>query len=290
MSAVQPYVGRFAPSPSGPLHFGSLVAALAAYLDARANKGKWLLRIEDLDPPRESPTAATEIINQLHSFGFDWDEIPLYQSTRLDAYAETHQKLTDAGMVYQCICSRKSIPSIYGGTCRNRQLDVAPSAIRLLTPDAVIAFEDQILGRRSFDMRRDIGDFIIKRKDGLFAYQLAVVVDDQYQGITHVIRGSDLLDSTPRQICLQQYLNFRPVFYAHFPVILGNDGHKLSKQTNATPITTEDPPTVIKFALRALGQMPVKQTRPGLMLRAAVNQWSLKSVPAQLNLKYSGLF
>ena len=290
MSSVQPYVGRFAPSPTGPLHFGSLVAALASYLDARSNGGKWLLRIEDLDPPRESPTAPAEIIEQLKAFGLEWDESPLFQSTRLDAYQESLNGLESAQKTYRCRCSRKKTRGVYPGTCRDKSIsDDQPSAVRLRVPDTTIEFDDQILGLQRYRARYDIGDFIIKRKDGLFAYQLAVTVDDEFQGVNHVIRGSDLLDSTPRQICIAQYLGFRVMHYAHFPVILGNDGQKLSKQTHASPIATEDARSVIIRALGALGQKPVKRATIDRMLHSAVNQWSLETVPKRLNLEYQHL-
>ncbi|MEO2177495.1 MAG: tRNA glutamyl-Q(34) synthetase GluQRS, partial [bacterium] len=257
MSSVKQYVGRFAPSPTGPLHLGSLVAALASYLDARANNGLWLLRIEDLDPPRESLTAPGKIVTQLHSFGLHWDGELLYQSSRLDAYAEAFDRLTESGYVFPCTCSRKAVQGVYSGTCRGRQHVTGPSASRLLTEDRQIHFTDLIQEYQSWNLEKEIGDFIIKRKDGLFAYQLAVVVDDEYQGVNHVVRGSDLLDSTPRQIYLAEILGFRAMTFAHFPVVLGPDGHKLSKQAHAKPVTTENRAEVFNLALQALNQPPV---------------------------------
>ena len=281
MSSVKPYVGRFAPSPTGPLHLGSLVAALASYLDARANNGLWLLRIEDLDPPRESLTAPGKIIKQLQSFGFHWDGDLLYQSTRLDAYAEALDRLKQSGLVFPCTCSRKAVQGVYSGTCRGRQHVTGPSASRLLTEDREIHFIDLIQGYQSCNLEKDSGDFIVKRKDGLFAYQLAVVVDDEYQGVSHVIRGSDLLDSTPRQIYLAKLLKFRAMTFAHFPVVLGPDGHKLSKQAHAKPVTTENRAEVFNLALQALNQPPVTLSNADKMIQQAIDQWSVDLIPKQ---------
>jgi glutamyl-Q tRNA(Asp) synthetase len=280
----QPYVGRFAPSPTGPLHFGSLVAALASYLDARANNGLWLLRIEDLDPQRESPAAPSEILSQLETFGFHWDGELLYQSARLDAYEEALNRLNNADLIFPCTCSRKSIQGVYPGHCRDRKRTDEPSASRMLTDNRTIDYNDLILGHQSSNLERDTGDFIVKRKDGLFAYQLAVVVDDAYQGVTHIVRGSDLLDSTSRQIYLAENLGFQSMQYGHFPIILGSDGHKLSKQSHAASVSTTDPPAVINLALRALGQSTVVPASAEKMLQQATTQWSLDNVPKQLDI------
>ncbi|WP_428634642.1 tRNA glutamyl-Q(34) synthetase GluQRS, partial [Sedimenticola sp.] len=211
------YCGRFAPSPSGPLHFGSLIAAMGSYLDAKKNHGNWLIRIEDIDPPREVAGAADKIIDTLDRFGFEWDEPVLYQSTRYTAYQDALHELQKEKLLYQCICSRSDIQAHglqgvegakYPGTCRKRGFDnstYAPqrSALRIVTGDQPISFVDGLRGTICQNIAQDIGDFILKRADGLFAYQLAVVIDDAYQGITDVVRGADLLTSTPRQIYLQ---------------------------------------------------------------------------------------
>ncbi|MBL4682140.1 MAG: tRNA glutamyl-Q(34) synthetase GluQRS [Pseudomonadales bacterium] len=273
------YIGRFAPSPTGPLHFGSLVAALASYLDARFHQGIWHLRIEDLDPPREIDSAPEEIIRQLQHFGFKWDGDILFQSTRISAYQEALSKLEDENRCYACICSRKSFKKVYPGTCRQQLLDSTPYAIRLQIPNKEITFEDSILGNQSWNLERDIGDFIIKRKDGLFAYQLAVVVDDEFQSVNTIIRGSDLLDSSPKQDILREYLNFQKIRYAHFPVVMGDDGQKLSKQAHAPAVLREDRAQIFNLALKALGQTSLNPESESIMMKQAVDNWSIDSVP-----------
>jgi len=277
------YVGRFAPSPTGPLHFGSLVAALASYLDARSNLGTWLLRIEDLDPPREISSAPDEIIRQLQYFGFVWDGDILFQSTRLSAYEDALTKLEDKR--YCCTCSRKSFDKVYPGTCRNQSPSSAPYAIRLQVPDKESGFEDAILGKQSWSMTRDIGDFIIKRKDGLFA----VVVDDDFQSVNTIVRGSDLLDSTPRQNILREYLNLSQIQYAHFPVLVGVDGRKLSKQAHAPAVLTEDRAQIFNLALKALGQKTLSLNSASSMMEQAINNWTIDSVPKKMDLALNRL-
>lgn len=276
------YLGRFAPSPTGPLHFGSLVAALASFLDARHQDGRWLLRIEDLDPPRESPTAAREIMDQLKALGMTWDGAVLYQSDRLDAYQQAIDTLRHQHYIYPCTCTRKAAGPIYNGQCRANDFDVdAPYAIRLFTGDMVVSFEDRIMGSWTFHLEKDVGDFIIKRKDGLFAYQLAVAIDDAYQNITHVVRGADLLDSTPKQIAVCERLGLKTPVYAHVPVILGADGSKLSKQTHAEPVDVSDPIAALSRALEALGQrVPVRDASRSKFLDQAIANWDPKRVPA----------
>ena len=236
-------IGRFAPSPTGPLHFGSLVAATASYLAARHVSGRWLLRLEDIDKPREQLGAADNIILTLANYGFEWDEAILFQSQRLEAYTKALQSLKD--FAYACTCSRKTLQQnslvgpyglIYARTCLNRYhqgLPDSPYAIRLFCPAVVIGFQDAIQGNYSQQLSHDIGDFVIKRADGLFAYQLAVVVDDAYQGVTQIVRGADLLDNTPRQIYLQQLLGYATPSYAHIPLVIDHKGQKLSKQNLA---------------------------------------------------------
>ncbi len=259
------YVGRFAPSPSGSLHFGSLVAAVGSYLDAKSQQGKWLLRIEDIDPPREVHGAAKQIIAILEAFGFQWDDQVLYQSQRQDAYQETLQQLSDLGLIYPCSCSRKQIAEmgeaglegvVYPGTCRGEQLQQPDSCktLRLMTHNQPILFKDQVCGPIEQRLNHDIGDFVIRRADQLIAYQLAVVVDDAYQNITHVVRGADLLTSTPRQIYLQSLLGIATPTYAHLPLVLNPQGQKLCKQHFAQPVDAKNPVKSLMAALKFLNQ------------------------------------
>jgi glutamyl-Q tRNA(Asp) synthetase len=281
------YIGRFAPSPSGPLHFGSLVAAVASFLDARSKNGQWLVRMEDLDPPRESPSAPEVILKQLKDFELVWDGQVLFQSTRLDAYAAALESLQDRHLTFQCRCSRNKTPSVYPGTCRDaahtENLATLPTSTRLRVDPCEVGFEDRILGRKTWHLQHDVGDFIIRRKDRLFAYQLAVVVDDAYQNITHVVRGSDLLDSTPRQIFLNQCLHLSQPTYAHLPVILGEDGFKLSKQAMARPISNENPSSLLKLALKALGQKVIDSIDYSEMLAVSALNWDIERVPKTLS-------
>jgi glutamyl-Q tRNA(Asp) synthetase len=237
------YRGRFAPSPTGPLHFGSLVAATASYLDARRNHGEWLVRMEDVDKPRAMPGAADSILSDLEYFGFQWDGPVMYQSQRTDAYREALERLKAMGMAYPCGCSRKEIEGdIYPGTCAN---GVPPGKVA-----------------RSWRVRGE-GDFVVLRADGYFAYQLAVVVDDAAQGITDVVRGADLLDSTPRQIHLQRLLGYPTPRYTHVPVVLAADGQKLSKQTGATALDRSRAGELLWDALAFLGHDPAPRLRRG---------------------------
>jgi glutamyl-Q tRNA(Asp) synthetase len=275
------YTGRFAPSPTGPLHFGSLVAALASYLDARHRDGRWLLRIEDLDPPRESEDAPAQILEQLKSFGLEHDGDVLFQSTRLDAYEAALNELSEKGLVFPCTCSRRQTPKVYPGTCRSRAFDetLEPFAFRLRIDDSDIRITDACVGDRSWNLEREVGDFIVKRKDGLFAYQLAVVVDDAFQEITHIVRGNDLLDSTPRQVYTNRCLDLSIPAYLHFPVITGDDGHKLSKQTHAAPVDTEQRLHVLRLALAALGQVVHSGLDYNASLARAIADWDISGIP-----------
>ena len=237
------YIGRFAPSPTGSLHFGSLVCALASFLDARYQAGRWLVRVEDIDPPRAISGATTTILQQLTDHGLIWDGELLYQSTRTAAYSETVDALQHSELAYNCDCTRQRVASlggIYDGYCRNRK-GVNNAAIRLqVTPESTIGFNDLIMGDYSQNLCAEVGDFVIQRRDGLFSYQLAVTIDDQFQNITHIIRGADLIDSTPRQIYLQKCLGFLsadsspttplPLSYGHLPIATNAEGQKLSKQ------------------------------------------------------------
>lgn len=286
------YVGRFAPSPTGPLHFGSLVAALASFLDARHAGGRWLLRIEDIDPPRDIKSAPAAIIRQLTACGLAFDGDVLYQSTRIDAYEAALAQLVEAGLVFPCTCSRASVGSVYQGTCRHRRFEDQhpPYAVRVRVDDAVIEFTDRVAGHMRVHLGRDVGDFIVKRRDGYFAYQLAVVVDDTWQGVTHVVRGNDLLDSTPRQIYLRQKLGCPAANWCHVPVIVDDRGGKLSKQNRARPVDVARPLTVLRQALRALGQ-PVPDGAGGVngVIRRAIEAWDPEAIPRARHIRFSDL-
>ena len=273
------YRGRFAPSPTGPLHFGSLIAAVGSYLDARANAGEWLLRMEDLDRPREERGAADAILRTLEAYGFEWDGPVIRQSGRGEHYAAALAGLREKGHVFPCACSRREISDstlgseserVYPGTCRN---GIGPGrlarAIRARVGDAVIAFDDAFQGRFEQDLAHEVGDFVVKRADGLFAYQLAVVVDDFEQGITEVVRGADLLASTPRQILLQRQLGYPTPRYGHLPVAVNRSGEKLSKQTLAAPLSEAEAPLQLGRALAFLGQEP-----PGTGDLATIWEWA----------------
>ncbi|MCX7628173.1 MAG: tRNA glutamyl-Q(34) synthetase GluQRS [Methylophilaceae bacterium] len=259
------YVGRFAPSPTGPLHFGSLVAAVGSYLEAKTHGGQWLVRMEDLDPPRAMPGAADLILRTLEAYGFEWDGPVLYQSTRHAAYEAALDRLRQAGMLYPCACSRKEIADsaihgiegpVYPGTCRGGLHARSPRAWRVRTTAEEITFNDALQGSQTQVLERDIGDFVLKRADGFYAYQLAVVVDDAEQGITHIVRGADLLDSTPRQLWLQKLFDLPTPVYMHLPVATNESGEKLSKQTLAPPLDVEHPAPLLWQALAFLGQHP----------------------------------
>ena len=288
------YIGRFAPSPTGPLHFGSLVAAVASYCDARHNQGKWLLRMEDLDKPREMAGAADDILRTLQGFGFEWDGEVMYQSQRSDIYQAALQKLQKLNLVYPCSCSRKEIAdssilmgiegAIYPKTCllsTGLQTNTH-AAYRAVVLDKNIRFLDAIQGEIIQNLAHDIGDFIIKRADGLFAYQLAVIVDDAAQNITHIVRGADLLGSTPRQIYIQQLLNLTTPRYAHVPVAVNAQGEKLSKQTLAKPLLPQAAPSLVFMALCFLGQQPPPQLHNAVLVEIwqwAIANWQIASVP-----------
>jgi len=281
----QGYVGRFAPSPTGPLHFGSLLAALASFLDARANGGKWLVRIEDLDPPREPAGSADLILQQLQDFGMYWDDEVLYQSSRLDAYESVLKTLHERGLCYPCDCTRAQIRemgSVYNGSCRNRvDSPSKPFALRLKTDPLEIDFQDKIQGHFCQKLDADVGDFVIRRKDELFAYQLAVVADDEFQRITHIVRGWDLLESTPRQIFLQRVLSYRELSYAHIPIIVDDHGQKLSKQAFAPSIETGSVSQLIYKALSFLGQTPAPEIineNTETQLQWAIANWDIHAI------------
>jgi len=244
-------VARFAPSPTGPLHLGSLVAALGSYLFAKRAGGRWLVRMEDLDTPRVVTGSAEEILNALRRYGLQWDGEVVYQSQRTALYERALTTLRDKGLVYDCACSRAELQRaasaplgrepVYPGTCRNGiAAGRTPRAVRFRAPDEVIAFDDLLRGSVEENVARETGDFVVRRADGIFAYQLAVVVDDEEQGVTQVVRGGDLLTSTARQIALQRALGYRTPEYAHLPLVVNENGEKLGKRDGALPLETLD--------------------------------------------------
>lgn len=282
---TQPYVGRFAPTPSGPLHFGSLVAALASYLDAHAHGGQWLLRIEDIDPPRCQPGASDDILRTLEAFGLHWHGQVLYQSQQLAYYQQALAQLQQQGQLFYCTCSRSQLKghNTYPGHCRAQQSHPhEPHSTRIRVPDLELEFTDLFMPAYKENLGQQVGDFILQRKDGPYAYQLAVVVDDALQGINHVIRGADLYDQTPRQIYLQQRLGYATPTYGHIPLIMSPQGQKLSKQNLAKAITAKQAPVLISDALLRLGQgLPNELHGASIeaQLSWAVEHWQRQSVP-----------
>jgi glutamyl-Q tRNA(Asp) synthetase len=288
------YVGRFAPSPTGPLHAGSVVAALASWLDARAHRGRWLLRIEDLDPPRELPGAAAAIVEALRRLGLAWDGEVEFQSRRGERYARALDTLVSAGLAYPCGCTRREIADSrpragdgparhadrpYPGTCRDGLAPGrSPRAWRLRVPEGIVAFDDRRLGPQAQDVAREVGDFVLRRADGLWAYQLAVVTDDAAQGVTDVVRGEDLLGSTGRQIVLARALGLPSPRWLHVPVVTGSDGAKLSKQNGAAPLDTSRPIETLSAALRHLGVAPPSVAGIDAWLAEATLRWSVNPV------------
>lgn len=286
--------GRFAPSPTGPLHFGSLVAALGSFADARHRGGEWLVRIEDLDRPREVPGAAAGILRTLEAFGFWWDGPILYQHQRSQHYAAALAELQARGLTYLCSCSRRQIAErgrpgpegpIYPGTCRPAWRETTPApdhcAERLMVEPLRLVFEDRIQGQIGQRLDEAVGDFVLKRADGLHAYQLAVVLDDAEQGIDSVVRGADLLLSTPRQCYLQQLLGLPQPEYAHLPLALDSAGRKISKSQAAAPVDPARPLPALLQAWRFLGQRPLPET-PGSVKdfwQLALPAWELARVP-----------
>ena len=279
------YRGRFAPSPTGPLHFGSLVAAVGSYLEAKSRHGEWSVRIENLDPPREVMGAAKEILNVLEVLGMEWDGAVVYQSWRNKAYQDALATLEQQGLIYPCACSRKEVADssiigidgpVYPGTCRDDLLvGKSSTALRVLTHNHPIEFRDALRGLVRQQLASATGDFVLRRADGIYAYQLAVVVDDAAQGITHIVRGADLLDSTPRQIYLQQLLGYPTPAYMHLPVVINAQGEKLSKQTQAAAIDVSKPVTQLMTAVRFLNQIPPAELAESNV--ASFWQWALKN-------------
>ena len=294
------YCGRFAPSPTGPLHLGSLVSALASYLDARAHEGRWLVRIEDVDSPRSQASVADHILKTLHILGMRCDAPPLWQSARTALYQAALTHLAARGIVYPCGCTRREIADsllrvdttgaghlrhttlAYPGTCRDGLNGRPARAWRLRVPDdaaAEVGFDDRWYGTMSQNLATEVGDFVLKRADGVWAYQLAVVVDDADCGITHIVRGADLLDSTARQIYLQHMLGVPTPSYLHVPVVATADGEKLSKQTGAAPLDLSQPLAMLGDAARHLG-LDVRADSLDAFYRAAVPAWAAR-LPAR---------
>jgi glutamyl-Q tRNA(Asp) synthetase len=279
------YRGRFAPSPTGPLHLGSLVTAIASYLEARRHGGQWLVRIEDLDPPREVAGAADDMLRTLEAFGLHWDGAVEYQSRRHDHYDHALERLQREGHLYACGCSRREIAAaarrgpagpIYPGTCRKGvRLGRGLHALRVRTDETALTFHDRLQGPMRHNLEQEVGDFVLRRADGLYAYHLAVVVDDAAQGITDIVRGSDLLDSTPCHLHLQVLLQLATPSYLHLPAIVDARGVKLSKQTGAPAVCGGDPVPDLHRALALLGQAP-----PPDLARARLSElwaWALAS-------------
>ena len=286
------YIGRFAPSPTGLLHIGSLLTALASYADARAHGGRWLVRMEDLDPPREMAGAADDILRTLEAFGFEWDGGVAYQSRRYDLYHEALGRLKAKGLVYPCDCSRKDWQAVaragadgfvYNGCCAGldpqRALHKTP-AWRVRVPNEIIGFDDAVVGHYAQNLAHDIGDFVLLRADGFWAYQLAVVADDAAQGITHIVRGQDLLVSTPRQLWLQRALGAPEPHYAHLPLLVNGAGQKWSKQTLAPALDLGAREALLRQVMAYLKLPAAPEVgRPQDLLAWAVRHWDMAKVP-----------
>ena len=293
------YRGRFAPSPSGPLHFGSLTSALASYLDAKANNGEWLVRIEDIDPPREILGSDKLILQSLEAHGLDWDGDILYQSSRYAAYESALKFIEEQKRVFYCDCTYKQLKEhrakntanksilangIYPGICREQTTYKNECAIRLIVDEQKFIFHDAVYGLISQDLKSEVGDFALKRRDGLYAYQLAVVVDDIYQGITDIVRGADLLDSTARQLYLYQCLNASTANYKHLPLALLANGKKLSKQTGAAQLEDKNAALNLYQALNFLGQEPPTELQfesIESIIMWAIKHWTISTISTQ---------
>ena len=284
------YIGRFAPSPTGPLHLGSLITALGSYMIAHSHAGKWLLRFEDVDSSRTVPSSASDILKTLEEHGLYWDAEVVFQSKQTEYYQHAFDQLKKLDCIYACQCSRKNIAHnatrnqygrVYPGTCRTVGLNEQDAAIRVKVDNNTILFRDSLQGPLEQNLQRDIGDFVIKRRDNLFAYQLAVVVDDALAGITEVVRGADLLINTPRQIFLQKLLGYWTPTYAHLPVLTNREGQKLSKQTFAEAVSNTPAINNLLKAWSALGQATpdIRLDSVGEFFQWAHSKWQLTSVP-----------
>ncbi len=291
MTESASYIGRFAPSPTGDLHFGSLIAAVASFLQARCKGGKWLVRIEDIDPPREVDGSADRILLDLKRFGMEPDEPVLHQSSQIKKYRSARQSLIKSNLAFKCSCSRKSLPAsgVYPGTCRRKVRDPSmPLCVRVKTTSKSINFNDGLQGQVQENLNKDCGDFVIWRSDKLPAYQLAVVLDDALQGISEVVRGADLLDSTCRQIYLQQLLNLPTPAYIHLPVAT-KGGLKLGKRFNSDPVSQLDPVKAISKALEFLGHRPPPGMRFERLWIWAIEHWNIERVPARKTISLDGV-
>jgi glutamyl-Q tRNA(Asp) synthetase len=282
--------GRFAPSPTGPLHFGSVVAAVASYMQAKSQHGKWLVRMDDIDTPRNQVGADSSILKSLEILGLCWDDEVLFQSHRQEAYQEALDLLSGKNLLYRCTCTRKRLQGkAYPGTCRDKGHSAEQQhSLRVLSNQQAINLNDEIQGHFQQSLEIEIGDFIVHRADGLVAYHIATVVDDAYQNITEIVRGADLLGSTPRQIYLQEILDYNIPAYAHLPVAVDKQGYKLSKQYHATPIDDEDPVTTLILALDFLGQQPDKllaQETVEEIIQWGIKHWSLEKIPRRDSIK-----
>ena len=289
----QKYIGRFAPSPTGPVHFGTLVAAVGSYLQAKKNNGQWIIRMEDVDATRKVDGSDTEILNTLDAFGFEWHGEIIYQSEQTEHYQHALEMLLEQSLVFPCICSRKQLAKsdseLYPGTCRSRKFpEQSEHALRLFAKKISIEFDDLIMGKQSQNMAQQCGDFVIKRRDSLFAYQLAVVVDDARQNITEIVRGSDLLDSTPRQIYLQQLLNYPTPAYCHLPIAVDSDNNKISKSEGAAKVDIKNREKLLCDVLKFLDQNP-----PAGLSASSINDiwswamahWDVTRVPGKTHIQ-----
>ncbi len=282
------YRGRFAPSPTGELHLGTLLAAVGSYLQARTQNGEWRMRIEDVDTTRRVKGAADALLHALEGFGFEWDSEEAYQSQRTEHYQAALETLSQKHLIYPCTCSRKQLADeglVYAGHCQDRHLPINQEhAIRIRIENKTIGFNDHVIGEYQQQLASECGDFVIKRKDRLFAYQLAVVVDDAEQGINEVVRGVDLLDSTPRQIYLQQQLGYAQPEYLHLPLLVDKHGHKLGKSTGAAALDLKHPVASLHSTLKLLGQQPPEELASenlNTLWRWAIEHWNIESIPKQ---------
>lgn len=291
-------IGRFAPSPSGSLHFGSLLAAVASFMQAKHQGGKWLVRIEDIDPPREVAGASDTILKQLECHGLHWDDSVFFQSTQIQHYFEILDRLKDKSLTYNCDCPRQrltSLDGIYDNHCRNLNLTDKNSAIRLSVDDSLkfisrnndrLHFFDQIMGDYSQSLNKEVGDFVLRRRDGLISYQLAVVIDDHQQGITEIVRGVDLIDSTPRQILLQKILGYKTPSYAHIPLAINSLGQKLSKQHHAKELPQNNEQEQVWLALSWLEQNPpleIRKSPINEIINWGITHWDVSKITNSKN-------
>ena len=293
-----PYKGRFAPSPTGPLHLGSLTTALGSWLDAKAHGGQWIVRVEDVDTPRTLAGSDQIILQQLKACGLEWDEEPVWQSQRTHLYQAALEQLINKQLVYGCTCSRKHIEEtlqqtgvilgpheelVYPSTCRDKLHPLDSAALRMKLPNpCTVSFIDRVMGHQSQNLNTAVGDFVLRRADGLFSYQLAVVIDDHLQGITHVVRGDDLLSNAARQIYLQQCLGYPSPSYMHLPIVKDDAGEKLSKQNHAQAIDILNKESIVKALSSAAHHLGLHQTRSqskqtiGEWLTVKVEQWKIR--------------